>query len=128
MYEGHRVYLVSFHDYNKLLDFAQNVHETRLLTHPNLTQVYGIFENPLQSASGRKRFGSSQVPNCAVYELIEESLWNILKRKDLEIGFPIALYIAQSVASGLQFLHTREPPFIHRNVISYHVGVNREGL
>ena len=78
------------------------------LRHPNITQFLGICFLP-----------GTQLP-LLVMELLETSLDDLLEHMP---NLPLSLKrsVLENVASGLLYLHNRNPPVIHRDLTSKNV-------
>ena len=78
------------------------------LRHPNITQFLGICFLP-----------GTQLP-LLVMELLETSLDDLLEHMP---NLPLSLKrsVLENVASGLLYLHNRNPPVIHRDLTSNNV-------
>ena len=83
------------------------------LTHPNIVHFMGIY------------YPSGQLLPAMVMELMDESLTAYAKKKP-NVGLKRNLSILHDVAEGLNYLHSHNPPIIHRdltpnNVLLKHV-------
>ena len=78
------------------------------LRHPNVVRFFGIYHTP-----------GARVPSL-VMERLHCSLTNLLEdNQDVPIETKIS--IIKDVALGLRYLHTRNPPIIHRDLSSNNV-------
>jgi hypothetical protein len=72
------------------------------IKHHSICQLYGCATN-----------GPSQ---CVVLELMDVSLDGRRDKLDSPLGFEQKVWIALSVCRGLVYLHSQDPPLIHRDV------------
>ena len=89
--------------------FVQETHLLYTSKHPNILKVYG---------------GCFTLPNlCFISEYLDKtSLFNTLHKKNAErLQFSTKVNILLQVASGMTYLHEREPPIIHRDLKSLNV-------
>ena len=86
-------------------------HECQLMSslrHPNVTQFLGLCFLP-----------GTQLP-LLVMERLETNLDDILEHAQ-NLPLPLKCSILENVASGLLYLHKRNPPVIHRDLTSRNV-------
>ena len=86
------------------------------LTHPNIVHFMGVY------------YPSRVSLPVMVMELMDESLTNYVKKPNINVKRKIS--ILHDVAEGLAYLHTRNPPVIHRdlspnNILLKHPGVEQ---
>ena len=88
--------------------FLRECEQSSRLRHPNIVRFFGIYHPP-----------GARVPSL-VMERLYCSLTRLLKENPV---VPIAtkLSIIKDVALGLRYLHTRNPPIIHRDLSSNNV-------
>lgn len=78
------------------------------LEHPNLVSLKGVCLEPL----------------CILTEYLENGdLYNYLHTKNV-FGWPLILKAALDIAQGMQFLHSAQPPIIHRDLKSPNILLN----
>lgn len=85
--------------------FSEFIEGSRLLTnvvHPNVVQLFDVF------------WSNERCVPMMVMELMNESLATYVQRSSIEIG--IKLSILFDVAAGLNYLHARNPPIVHRDL------------
>lgn len=87
------------------------VHECRVMSglkHPNIVQFFGLcfFEN-------------SEYP-VIVMEKLHSSLETLLEDND-NIPLPVKIIIMQDITKGLNYIHTRAPPIVHRDLTAKNV-------
>ena len=85
-----------------------------LESHPNIVQSYGAFES---------RTGEPML----VLERMKENLREYLQRNSSTLTQKRQLEICLNIASGLKFLHERNPPVAHRDVTDKNVLIGEDG-
>jgi len=86
------------------------------LTHPNIVQFMGVY------------YPSRVSLPVMVMELMDESLTKYVEKSNISLKRKIS--ILHDVAEGLTYLHTRNPPVIHRdlspnNILLKHTGYHQ---
>ena len=85
--------------------FLRECEQSSRLRHPNIVRFFGIYHPP-----------GARVPSL-VMERLHCSLTSLLESNPVvPIGTKIS--IIKDVALGLRYLHTRNPPIIHRDLSS----------
>ncbi len=89
--------------------FRHEVQILKALRHPNVVQFIGA---------------STARPNlCIVTEFVKlGSLWDVLRRKDIEINWPRIQSIAIDICAGLTYIHSMK--MVHRDLKSQNVLIN----
>ena len=88
--------------------FVRECEQSSRLRHPNIVRFFGIYHPP-----------GARVPSL-VMERLHCSLTSLLENNPVvPIGTKIS--IIKDVALGLRYLHTRNPPIIHRDLSSNNV-------
>ena len=88
--------------------FLRECEQSSRLRHPNIVRFFGIYHPP-----------GARVPSL-VMERLHCSLTSLLESNPVvPIGTKIS--ISKDVALGLRYLHTRNPPIIHRDLSSNNV-------
>ena len=82
--------------------------------HPNIVKSYGAFES---------RTGEPML----VLERMKENLREFLRRNRGTLSRKRQLEICLNIASGLKFLHKRNPPVAHRDVTDKNVLIGEDG-
>lgn len=92
-----------------LKEFKREVSSLSILRHPNLVLFMGAIAEP------------SNI--CIVTEYCSGgTLFNILhQRQELILSWGLKLKILLEIATGMNFLHTNEPPIIHRDLKSLNI-------
>ena len=86
----------------KISELIEGSHFLANVIHPNLVQFLGVFwSNEIHTP-------------MMVMELMNESLATYVQRSSIGIGTKLS--ILHDVAAGLQCLHTKTPPIIHRDL------------
>ena len=94
--------------------FLRECEQSSRLRHPNIVRFFGIYHPP-----------GARVPSL-VMERLHCSLTSLLESNPVvPIGTKIS--IIKDVALGLRYLHTRNPPIIHRDLSSNNVSKGMEG-
>ena len=89
-------------------NFLRECEQSSQLRHPNIVRFFGIYHPP-----------GARVPSL-VMERLHCSLTSLLENNPVvPIGTKIS--IIKDVALGLRYLHTRNPPIIHRDLSSNNV-------
>ena len=93
-------------------NFLRECEQSSRLRHPNIVRFLGIYHPP-----------GARVPSL-VMERLHCSLTNLLEHNvDIPIG--IKLSIVYDVALGLRYLHSCNPPIIHRDLSSNNVLISK---
>ena len=88
--------------------FLRECEQSSRLRHPNIVRFFGIYHTP-----------GARVPSL-VMERLHCSLTSLLENNPvIPIGTKVS--IIKDVALGLRYLHTRNPPIIHRDLSSNNV-------
>ena len=88
--------------------FLRECEQSSRLRHPNVVRFFGIYHPP-----------GARVPSL-VMERLHCSLTSLLKETPV-VPIGTKLSIIKDVALGLRYLHTRNPPIIHRDLSSNNV-------
>ena len=88
--------------------FLRECEQSSRLRHPNIVRFFGIYHSP-----------GARVPSL-VMERLHCSLTSLLQ-DDPVVPIGTKLSIIKDVALGLRYLHTRNPPIIHRDLSSNNV-------
>jgi len=88
--------------------FLRECEQSSRLRHPNIVRFLGIYHPP-----------GARVPSL-VMERLHCSLTSLLERNPV-VPLGTKLSIINDVALGLRYLHTRNPPIIHRDLSSNNV-------
>ena len=88
--------------------FLRECEQSNRLRHPNIVRFFGIYHPP-----------GARVPSL-VMERLHCSLTSLLE-ENLVVPIGTKLSIIKDVALGLRYLHTRNPPIIHRDLSSNNV-------
>ncbi|KAL6061380.1 Pleckstrin y domain [Balamuthia mandrillaris] len=91
-------------------EFRKEVWTMSGLEHPNIVELYGIVTQPLSMVMDFMADGS-----------LESLLTN---EEGIALDWKVRFDIALQVARGMNFLHTRRPPIIHRDLKSANVLVS----
>jgi len=92
--------------------FFRECEQSSRLHHPNIVRFFGIYYSP-----------GARVPSL-VMERLQCSLTKLLKdNSDVTIGRKVSIIC--DVARGLRYLHTRNPPIIHRDLSSNKVLISK---
>ena len=92
--------------------FLRECEQSSRLRHPNIVCFFGIYHPP-----------GARVPSL-VMERLHCSLTNLLESK-LIVPIGTKISIIKDVALGLRYLHSRNPPIIHRDLSSNNVLLSR---
>ena len=92
-------------------DFLRECHLWSTLRHPNLVQFLGIYYPTASYKSG--------LP-VMVMEKMQESVTSLVDKHD-DIPLLVKLSILQDVSVGLRYLHSRNPPIVHRDLSSNNI-------
>ena len=88
--------------------FLRECEQSSRLRHPNIVRFFGIYHSP-----------GARVPSL-VMERLHCSLTSLLEDNPV-VPIGTKLSIIKDVALGLRYLHTRNPPIIHRDLSSNNV-------
>ena len=88
--------------------FIRECEQSSRLRHPNIVRFFGIYYSP-----------GARVPSL-IMERLHCSLTGLLEENPL-VPIGTKLSIIKDVALGLRYLHTRNPPIIHRDLSSNNV-------
>ena len=88
--------------------FLRECEQSSRLRHPNIVRFFGIYHPP-----------GARVPSL-VMERLHCSLTSLLEKNSV-VPIGTKLSIIKDVALGLRYLHTRNPPIIHRDLSSNNV-------
>ena len=94
--------------------FIEECRRSSKLRHPNIVQFLGVYFRPLEV---------KRLP-CLVMELLHSDLTNFLTNNQ-RISYRMKLSILHDVALGLRFLHSSDPPIIHRDLSSNNILISR---
>ena len=92
------------------------------LSHPNIVQFYGVFKPP--------EVDSSLELTTDTY-IVQELMCCSLEVRNLQrprLAFRSVVDICLSVTSGLQYLHDRHDPIIHRDLASKNILLSHSGV
>jgi len=93
-------------------EFASEILLMSKLRHPNIVQFLGACMDP---------------EFCLVTEFMHRgSLFDVLGDKSIEMDWDRKLQICMDVCKGMVYLHTRNPPIIHRDIKSLNVLVTKD--
>ena len=85
--------------------FLRECEQSSRLRHPNIVRFFGIYHPP-----------GARVPSL-VMERLHCSLTSLLESNPV-VPIGTKILIIKDVALGLRYLHTRNPPIIHRDLLS----------
>ena len=88
--------------------FLRECEQSSRLRHPNIVRFFGIYHPP-----------GARVPSL-VMERLHCSLTSLLESSPV-VPIGTKIWIIKDVALGLRYLHTRNPPIIHRDLSSNNV-------
>ena len=88
--------------------FLRECEQSSRLRHPNIVRFFGIYHPP-----------GAKVPSL-VMERLHCSLTSLLENNPV-VPIGTKIWIIKDVALGLRYLHTRNPPIIHRDLSSNNV-------
>ena len=88
--------------------FLRECEQSSRLRHPNIVRFFGIYRPP-----------GARVPSL-VMERLHCSLTSLLENNPV-VPMGIKIWIIKDVSLGLRYLHTRNPPIIHRDLSSNNV-------
>ena len=88
--------------------FLHECEQSSRLRHPNIVRFFGIYHPP-----------GARVPSL-VMERLHCSLTSLLENNPV-VPIGTKIWIIKDVALGLRYLHTRNPPIIHRDLSSNNV-------
>ena len=88
--------------------FLRECEQSSRLRHPNIVPFFGIYDPP-----------GARVPSL-VMERLRCSLTSLLENNPM-VPIGTKIWIIKDVALGLRYLHTRNPPIIHRDLSSNNV-------
>ena len=88
--------------------FLRECEQISRLRHPNIVRFFGIYHPP-----------GARVPSL-VMERLHCSLTSLLENNPV-VPIGTKIWIIKDVALGLRYLHTRNPPIIHRDLSSNNV-------
>ena len=88
--------------------FLRECEQSSRLRHPNIVRFFGIYHPPC-----------ARVPSL-VMERLHCSLTSLLENNPV-VPIGTKIWIIKDVALGLRYLHTRNPPIIHRDLSSNNV-------
>ena len=89
-------------------NFLRECAQSSRLRHPNIVRFFGIYHPP-----------GARVPSL-VMERLHCSLTSLLENNPV-VPIGTKIWIIKDVALGLRYLHTRNPPIIHRDLSSNNV-------
>ena len=93
--------------------FLRECEQSSRLRHPNIVRFFGIYHPP-----------GARVPSL-VMERLHCSLTSLLDNNPV-VSVGTKIWIIKDVALGLRYLHTRNPPIIHRDLSSNNVLLSKE--
>ena len=88
--------------------FLRECEQSSRLRHPNIVRFFGIYHPP-----------GARVPSL-VMERLHCSITSLLENNPV-VPIGTKIWIIKDVALGLRYLHTRNPPIIHRDLSSNNV-------
>ena len=95
-------------------DFFKELSILKTLRHPNILLFLGAF--------------SGHMGNCILTEYMAEgSLFDLLKDKSKYLSDAQKIQLAKDIANGMLYLHSFNPPIIHRDLKSPNVLVDESG-
>ena len=94
--------------------FLRECEQSIRLRHPNIVRFFGIYHPP-----------GARLPSL-VMERLHCSLTTFLEETPPGISMEAKIAIIKDVALGLRYLHTRNPPIIHRDLSSNNVLLSKE--
>jgi serine/threonine protein kinase/GTPase SAR1 family protein len=94
------------------LQFQKEVSIMSFLDHPNLVKLYGVTLSPLRMVLEFMPLGD---------------LFNFIERGELSAQSSLRIHLALDIARGMEYLQTRSPPIIHRDLRSPNVFLDRKG-
>ena len=97
---------LEFHSFKRR--FLHECEQSSRLRHPNIVRFFGIYHPP-----------GARVPSL-VMERLHCSLTSLLENNPV-VPIGTKVWIIKDVALGLRYLHTRNPPIIHRDLSSNNV-------
>jgi len=103
-----------------LLSWQQELELMSSLRHPNIVQFYGVYNS--RNSSSLELSGDSYI----ISELMAKSL----QARNLEqprLTFRNIVDIVMDIASGLCYLHSRNPPIMHRDLASKNILLSKSG-
>ena len=92
--------------------FLRECEQSSRLRHPNIVRFFGIYHPP-----------GARVPSL-VMERLHCSLTSLLEDTPV-VPIGTKIWIIKDVALGLRYLHTRNPPIIHRDLSSNNVVLSK---
>ena len=109
--EIHSIYMnevsdLEFQSYKR--SFLRECEQSSRLRHPNIVRFFGIYHPP-----------GARMPSL-VMERLHCSLTSLLENNPV-VPIGTKTWIIKDVALGLRYLHTRNPPIIHRDLSSNNV-------
>ena len=85
------------------------------LSHPNIVHFYGVYYPP-----------SSGVP-LLIMELMDSSLTKCITKYP-DMPFHMKLSFLHDISLGIRYLHSHEPPIVHRDLSSNNVLITKGGI
>ena len=90
--------------HDKLESFVKEINILSALKHPSIVQFLGVY------------FRDASRPPILVMELMWKNLHSLLEEQPNKLFLLTKAHILYDVACGLQYLHTRKKPVIHRDL------------
>jgi len=105
--------------------FLEEISVLAGLVHPSIVQILGVYIDQGATLEETSRSTSLMI----MYELMPRGSLRQLREMDsvwLELPFNIKVKMALDVARGIEYLHTRDPPLIHRDLKSDNLLVDED--
>lgn len=106
-----------------LRNLARELNILIQLSHPNIVQFYGVYK-----AAPEVQFSRELTPDTYI---VQELMCCSLSVRNLQrprLSFKNVVDICLSISSGLQYLHDRHDPIIHRDLATKNILLSREGV
>ena len=81
-----------------------------LLQHPNVVQLLAVVTGPLQTEENQLGMVTELLPRGSVYSLLHDN--------SVCFTWRMAVRMARDTARGMAFLHSADPPVLHRDLKS----------
>jgi len=92
------------------------------LDHPNIVKMLGVYYPSAKDVKQKRGWKMQDVP-ILVMELMEYNLTTLL-RESQDVPMYIKLSLLQDVSRGIHYLHTLNPPVMHRDLSSNNILLN----